>query len=191
MEDSANVTPKPCENANEPLSPWPKQGREWIMWKDEMCGQIIAHTDVSPFQKLVALAILRRVNRETGEAWPSHATIASAVGGSGDGVKSAIRALVKKGLLDIKPGLGRRKTSRYRVLEKGCGHTDKRGAATPPNLYIRTRSRVDAGSRQTQAPAKKKKVIGHSIRPKLHSSQKSIDGAPQAPSDSANKSQQP
>jgi hypothetical protein len=70
----------------------------------------------------VAYEIAIHLNRKTREAWPSQATIATGTALSESTVKAMIGALRKHGHLHVEPGVGRGRSTRYRLLiqpEKG------------------------------------------------------------------------
>lgn len=62
----------------------------------------------------VAFALSRHMNRATGDAWPSQATIGAMAGVKPRQVRNLIRALADAGLIEVKSG-GYQKPDRYRM----------------------------------------------------------------------------
>jgi len=75
---------------------------------------------LTTFTKCVAHELATFFNRKTGDAFPSHETIAKRLYASPSGVKKAIRRLERAGYLDVSQGRGRTHTNHYRPrLKKG------------------------------------------------------------------------
>ena len=82
--------------------------------------------------KTAAILATRFANAETGEAYPSKATLAAAVGRSERMVQIAIREMENAGWLAVSRGRGRGRSSTYSLaFPAGC-EPEKRGNVVPP-----------------------------------------------------------
>jgi len=73
------------------------------------------HPDLPQSAFAVAFALSRHMNRATGDAWPSQATIGGMAGVKARQVRNLIRALSDAGLIEVKSG-GYQKPDRYRMV---------------------------------------------------------------------------
>jgi DNA-binding GntR family transcriptional regulator len=62
--------------------------------------------------------LVGHLNRHSGEAWPSHATLAAELRATKRGVQKGIDQLVDAGHLAVHSGCGRMVTNRYRMILK-------------------------------------------------------------------------
>lgn len=88
--------------------------RDRLRWLD----QVLADRELTAFAFAVAYVIAGHVNRETGEAWPSQATIAGKVGSTDRGVRKTVEQLAERGHLAITTPTGRKGGNRYRLILK-------------------------------------------------------------------------
>jgi hypothetical protein len=78
--------------------------------------QVLTDSQITPFARVVgAIVATRYLNRETGEAWPSHDRLGRDCGGTPEGVRKAILALEGRGYLAVERSKGR-SSNRYRLL---------------------------------------------------------------------------
>ena len=105
----------------------------------QVLSAIVRDHRLKPFAVRVAtLLIVDYLNRKTGDAWPSHETIAKAIGATKRGVKKALDELVAAGYVEVTVGGGRRLSNRYRFVRKE-GTTvhpslDKGGTTVHPSV---------------------------------------------------------
>lgn len=105
--------------------------RDLFSWLNEVASD----PTLPPSAFKIAYAIARHVNRQSGEAWPSHRLIASEIRMSCDTVKEMIGRLKQAGHLAVRVGHGPGNPSRYRLryLTKNREPTpSKISEATPP-----------------------------------------------------------
>lgn len=106
--------------------------RDWSRDRFDWMQQIIADPARSGTAKLIAAILATRfANAETGEAYPSKATLAAAVGRSERMVQIAIREMENAGWLAVSRGRGRGRSSTYSLaFPAGC-EPEKRGNVVP------------------------------------------------------------
>jgi hypothetical protein len=103
--------------------------RDMFTW----LNQVNADPELPGSAVKVALAIAQHINRQTGEAWPSHPMIASEISMSPDTVKDMVGRLRQAGHLAVEVGRGLGHSSRYRlILKKGEPSPPLNREASPP-----------------------------------------------------------
>lgn len=106
--------------------------------KEAWLKALIAHP-VSAGALAVAVAISTFLNRKSGEAWPSHETLADMTNRNRSTVWRAIHHLERLNLLEVRRGRGRHITNRYRPLLGLIAHEPK---------TLRRRTKKAAGLQQ-------------------------------------------
>src|SRR5262245_206495 len=80
--------------------------------------QVDADSALHPTAFRLAFKISQYINRKTGDAWPSQATLATALGRTERAIRDVIEQLRARGHLAVEPGRGRHQSSHYRLILK-------------------------------------------------------------------------
>ena len=98
--------------------------------------------------RMVAMALAYHMNEQSGEAWPSHGTLAAECGIHRDSVRHALKQLVRDGVLQVAAkgsGGGHRATTRWAFHPDWLALTGGRG--TPGSREPGVEKYADRGSR--------------------------------------------
>ena len=98
--------------------------------------------------RMVAVALAYHCNEQSGEAWPSHGTLAAECGVHRDSVRHALKQLVRDGVLQVAAkgsGGGHRATTRWAFRPDWLALTGGRG--TPGSSEPGVEKYADRGSR--------------------------------------------
>src|SRR5690349_4635679 len=102
-------------NTTDEIKPAKQFTRDQFAWLD----QIAADEGLPASAFKVAYVISKHINRTTGEAWPSSATIGSRCAMSKPNVVKMVASLKARGHLDVDPGkAGRGHSNHYRAVMK-------------------------------------------------------------------------
>lgn len=108
----------------------------------------VLDSDIKPLgTRMVATALAYHANEQSGEAWPSHGTLAAECGLHRDSVRHALKQLVGDGVLQVvikSNGGGHRSTTRYRFDSEWAASTG--GRQTPGSRQPGVEHTPDRGS---------------------------------------------
>jgi hypothetical protein len=138
-------------------------GKAFTKAKFDWQDAIRRDSDLTRFDCCVAQELSSFFNRHTGEAYPSHQTIAGKLNASRSGVKKSLLRLAHAGYLEVTEGRGRTHTNRYRMrLKKGPVWDPFRGWSNAQRVPDRTKK--GPAQAQKRSPAGPQNPVTNSLK---------------------------